>query len=174
MVLILSDNENKSDKEIEEILRCFGAAVVSDAEIFEASSNFTVVGRHSIFKISAEKGVVIATDSIKKFKNQYLPSGFIGVCAENNKNALKLFKRNRLSVITCGVGTKNTLSVSSIEQQCMLLCLQRNITDVCGLTVEPCEIKMNLSKDRNLFSILAAASVALYYRLEFKNGNIDI
>jgi len=174
VVFVLTDKENKEEKEITEILSELGAAIVSDNGIFEKASDFTAVFLRNATQIVAERGIVIATDSLKNFKNQHFPKGFIGVCAENNKSALKLFKKNNLSVITCGTGTKNTLSVSSIDEGSMLLCLQRSITDINGDITEPCEIKINSKKQRNLFSLLAAVCVLIVYKSSTIDGNINI
>lgn len=166
MVVILSDRENKTEKEIIRMLSALGAAVISDGKILETGSSFTVVASHRKTQIKAKSGIVIATDGIKKFKNQRLPRGVIGICSESNMSALDLFKKNGISVITCGVGTKNTLSVSSINENGMLLCLQRSIIDANGCVLEPCELKIKPSGKTELFSCLAAEAVRLIYNNE--------
>lgn len=150
MVIIMSDKENRTNNLIMENLK-------------NKETGFTVVSVKNSVKIQAAKGIVIVTGSIKNFKDQKIPKGFVGVCAEKDKNALKLFKKNRLSVITCGTGSKNTISISSITENDMLLCLQRSIKDVSGNFVEPCEIKANKPKD--LFCLLATAAVMFYYKI---------
>lgn len=174
MVFVLSNKENKTEKEIAEMLKQLGVSVVTESGIFEKTSDFTAFFLHNVTKIVAEQGVVIATDNLKKFKNQCFSKGFIGVCSENNKNALKFFKKNKLSVITCGTGTKNTLSVSSIEDSSMLLCLQRSIANIKGNIIEPCEIKVTFKNHQNLFSLLAVVSALIYYSSSSIEGSINI
>lgn len=146
----MSDKENRTNNLIMKSLN-------------DKETNFTVVSVKNSIKIQALEGIVIVTGSIKNFKDQEIPKGFVGVCAEKDKNALELFKKNRLPVITCGTGSKNTISVSSITDNDMLLCLQRSIKDVSGNFVEPCEIKADKPKD--LFCLLATAAVMFYYKI---------
>lgn len=174
MVLVLSERENKIENEITEMLKELGVSVVTDKDRLPLSSDFTAAFIHRNTDIDAKCGIVIATDKLAGFKNQRLPKGFIGVCSENNKNALKLFKSNNLSVITCGSGRKNTLSVSSLDGDSILLCLQRSTTDINGNVIEPCEIKIKLKKRRDLFSLLATVCVLIYYRSSLIDSSIEI
>ena len=96
MVLVLSDKENKIEKEIAEMLKELSTSAAKDKGIHPISSDFTAVFIHQDIYIDAKCGIVIATDNLKKFKNQRLPKSFIGVCDENNKNALKFFKSNNI------------------------------------------------------------------------------
>lgn len=158
MVFLLSDKENKTNNLIMESFK-------SENSYFKNGKDrgVSVVSVNNSVKIQGDKGIVIVTGSINKFKKQEIPSGFLGVCTENDKNALKLFKKNKLSVITCGTGSKNTLSISSITENDMLLCLQRSVKDINGDIVEPCEIKADKTKD--LFCLLATVAVMLYYKI---------
>lgn len=161
MIFILSDKENKTNNEIIEILS-FKSLGLTDNQ----KEMLTVVAVNSTIKIKAEKGIVIVTDRIKNFKNQQIPKNFLGICSENNKNALKLFKANKLSVITCGIGNKNTISISSIAETDMLFCLQRSINDINGNVVLPCEIKVKTKKEYNLFCLLSAVAVMFYHKIK--------
>lgn len=163
MVIILSDKENQVDRQIADILSQKGANVIMDNKISDQSGSVMVVNHHRKFDITAQKGVVIATDGINNFNNQYFPKGIIGICNEDNINALKLFKDNNIPVITCGRGNKNTITVSSVAEDSVLLSLQRGISDINGRYIEPCEIKVQLSKNEDLFSHLAATAVSLIY-----------
>ena len=70
MVLILSDKENKIDRQIIEILSRKGAAVITDNKISESFSHFTAISIHNKTKIECNTGIAIVTDSIKGLKNQ--------------------------------------------------------------------------------------------------------
>ena len=163
MVIMLSDKENSTDRRIAELLNHKGASIIMDNKISDQSGKFIVINHHKTFKITAEKGIVIATDAINNFKKQNFPKGIIGICNQDNFNALKLFKNNNIPVITCGRGAKNTFTVSSIAEESVLLSLQRSIPDINGRYIEPCEIRVNIFKNEDLFSILAATVTMLIY-----------
>ena len=165
MVIMLSDKENNLDRQIAEILSRKGADVVLDNIISDKQGAFTVVNHHKLSDIATKKGIIIVTDSIDNLKSQHLPEGVVGICSEDNLNARKFFKANNTPVITCGRGSKNTLTVSSISEESMLLSLQRNIEDIKGRQIEPCEIKVNILKNEDIFSVLAATAVLLMYSI---------
>ena len=166
MIIVLSDKKTDFEDSFTKILHGCKAAIISDSEVTEGISPLCVVSRHKTSKITMNKGAVVLGECLWNFKNQHLPSSIIGICSENNLTGLKLLKSNNLPIITCGMGRKNTLTVSSNEKDSALLCLQRSITDINGNTVEPCEIKVLKKSPYNCYSLLAATAVMLIYGIK--------
>lgn len=77
---------------------------------------------------------------IKNSKNIILNSDIL----EN----LEMVKNLNLSLITYGFNSKATITMSSLEDDSMLVCLQRNIKVIDGSIIEQQEIKMKL-QDRS-------------------------
>ncbi len=145
MVVILSDKENSVEKEIARLL-C-GIELIS------------VKGEADI---TLDKGIIIMTDEGKCFQSLKLNKDIIGICSDTNSSALSLFKRNGLPIITCGTGSKNTLTVSSIREKSLMLSLQRSIKDLKGRIIEPLEIKTECDAE-DCFSVMAVTAVRLIY-----------
>ena len=162
MVVVLSDKEDKAQKEILRILNLQGAGIISEKGIQEAKGDFSVVSIVKPNNIQLEKGVIIMTSEKNTFKNQILPEDVIGICKDTNSAALNLFMKNHIPVITCGTGNKNTLTVSSVNDKGIMISLQRNITDIKGNIIEPIEIKIAASA-QDFFPLLAATGASLYY-----------
>ncbi len=78
----------------------------------------------------------ILKEIIKNCKNIILNSDIV----EN----LEVVKNLNLSVITYGFNSKATITMSSLEDENMLVCLQRNITDIDGTIIEQQELYVNL------------------------------
>lgn len=79
----------------------------------------------------------------------------------DNVNNLKLLKDLELTVITYGFNTKATITASSVNEEEVLVCLQRSITDIKGNNIEPQEIKVKLEKDANC--TMAIEAILLIY-----------
>lgn len=79
------------------------------------------------------------------------------------KSNLNLVKDMDLIVITYGFNSKATITASSVEDEGLLLCVQRDIEDINGNIIEEQEI--NIDKDENCDdnSIMAIGSVLLLY-----------
>ena len=161
MVILLSERKNKTEKEIIEILSKHGANYISDRKISIKNNNFTVMSLYKKTEISLSGGIIIILDKKQRFKEQVLPIGVIGIYEETNKIASEIFKRNKNAIISCGSNNKNTLTISSIGKDTILLNLQRIVLDVNGKQILPCEMKIKLINEYTPFSIMASTLVLL-------------
>jgi len=77
---------------------------------------------------------------------------------ENNLNLLKDIKA---TVITYGFNSKATITASSVEEDEILLCVQRSIKTKNGKDIEPQEIKIQISENTNC--TMAISTILLVY-----------
>lgn len=161
MVILFSKRNSKTEKEIIEILMSYGATYISDKYVFLRDKNFAVVSQYKKTNLQFKKGIAVFTDETEQFKNQILPQGTIGICEENNKEAINLFCENKIPAISCGMGAKNTVTLSSLNGDCLLVSLQRKIVQTSGKSIEPAEFRIKLKKDYQPFSVMASATVLL-------------
>ncbi len=161
MVILFSNRKSKTEYEILEILKNFGATHISDNNIFSGDQKFTVVSIYKKTNLKINKGIAVFTDDTLRFKEQYLPFGITGICEENNRHALDIFSKNKTSVITCGMNAKNTVTVSSFNTENLLISLQRAISIPYGTLIEPAEFKIKLKKQYKPFSIMASTTILL-------------
>ncbi len=161
MVLLLSDRKNKCENEIIEILSKYGGQHISDKFIGTDSGKFTILSLYKKSTVNLSKGIAVFLDEGKRFINQELPLGIIGICEETNKTALEIFKNNGIAVICCGLSSKNSITLSSMGDQQLFATLQRSIQNYDGKIIDPCEIKIKFSKNYQPFSIMASAAILL-------------
>ncbi len=64
-------------------------------------------------------------------------------------------------VISLGRGSKNTVTVSSLQGERMMISLQRTVESLDGNPVEPCELPLDLPAGIELYEALAAAAALL-------------
>ena len=163
MVILLSDRNNKHEKEIIEILKNHGGQHISDKFIGDSKGKFTVLSIYKKSELQINKGIIVFLDEGKRFADQEIPIGFIGVCDENNIKALSIFKKNKISTICCGLGSKNSITLSSLGDNSLFACLQRNIQKNDGKIIEQGEFKIKLTKKYLPFSIMASVAILLLY-----------
>lgn len=163
MVILLSGRRNRIEKEIIEILTNAGATYISDRAIFSGKNNITIVSEYQKTDIKVNKGVAIIIDDSGRFVGQLFSKEIIGICEDCNKQALSVFSKSPVAVITCGMGAKNTVTVSHKSEHSILISLQRTITDIYGATLEPAEFLIQLKNNYSEFSLMASIAVLLLY-----------
>ncbi len=77
---------------------------------------------------------------------------------------LKVLTNTSIRVITYGFNSKSTVTTSSITDEDILICLQRNITNINGNIIEPQEILKNRLKEVDTLEILAIMCIEIIYK----------
>ncbi len=161
MVILFSGRKSVVEKEIIDILCSFGANYISDKTVSSVGGRFTVISEYKKTDIKIKSGIAVFIDDTDRFKNQFFPKGIIGICEDGNLAALKTFKDSETPVISCGMGAKNTVTLSSFGDASLLASLQRTVTDLKGQDIDPAEFKIKLTKKYSPFAVMAGAAVLL-------------
>ena len=66
------------------------------------------------------------------------------------KENMELLENLTLNLITYGFNSKATITTSSVEEQKMLICLQRGIKNLQGGIIEPQEIEIQTNQEVNV------------------------
>lgn len=160
-VILFSDRKNAVACEIVKILTDHGAGYISDKSVITGKGDFEVISEYKKTELDVTDGIAVFIDDSERFSGQRFPHGMVGICEEANRTALELFMQSGIPVISCGMNSKNTVTLSSLNSSSLLTSLQRTLTDCGGKTVEPGEFKIKLTKKYHSFSVMAAAAVLL-------------
>lgn len=79
------------------------------------------------------------------------------------KENLQLLENLDLKIITYGYNQKATVTASSVQENNMMICLQRGITNVYGERIEPQEIVLKIEESVNDSAILELTSLLFLY-----------
>lgn len=109
------------------------------------------------------------TDYIQSKKKLFdaLEPGKIALINHDDKYGLKMLENNNeILVITYGLSSKSTVNASSIDTDFVTTfnyCLQRGITSLTGVNIEPFEypITLNLLGRHNIYNTLSAITICL-------------
>jgi len=161
MIILFSDRNNKTEKEIIKILTACGADYISDKSVFAMGGYFSVCSLYKPAKIKIKNGTALIMDGAARFEGINLEKDIIGICEETNNTALKIFENNKMSVITVGNNSKNTITVSSFSENSIIISLQRNLRTVFGNTIYAGDYKVNLTNNYSNNAILLSFAVLL-------------
>ena len=83
----------------------------------------------------------------------------IGICDSSDAAALLYFKTEGIPVITCGMGAKNTLTLSSFNDGTALITVQRELPFLSGGGEKPEEFSVHFEGDSSPFAVMAVFAV---------------
>ena len=129
-------SEEKNEKHIKDILK----------QKIE-NENVVFINEKNIENIKNIKFKIIVTNNgidNKNIKNILLNAEYLILNSDINVK-IDLIENLDLKVITYGFNSKSTVTASSITEEEMLICVQRNIINIKGKKIEPQEI--NIEKD---------------------------
>lgn len=89
---------------------------------------------------------------------------------ENSKNVIlnldfngNVLEKSNTNIISFGYNSKSDITVSSIEDDEILICIQSTIKSIFNRTIEPQEIKVNVRSDINIYNIMIIIALATLY-----------
>lgn len=81
----------------------------------------------------------------------------------DRKENVAILENLNLNLITYGFGSKCTITASSIEEEQVMVCLQRGIKSPSGKMLEPQEIEMKLEQEGDSYTSMEEAALMLLY-----------
>ena len=89
---------------------------------------------------------------------------------ENSKNIILKLDLNtgieqnlKTNIISYGYNSKSDITVSSVEDDQILICIQHTITSIYNRKIEPQEIKVNIKSDINVYNIMIIIALTSLY-----------
>lgn len=85
----------------------------------------------------------------------------VAVIHSHNAEGLAFAARHQLKTLTCGLSSRDTLTLSSMAGESAGICLQREIATLGGGRVEPADFFVRLRGQTERFELLTLAAVLL-------------
>ena len=89
----------------------------------------------------------------------------------DEKENIKIFENVNVNLITYGFNLKSTVTISSIEEEFVMVCLQRGIISSKGENIDPQEIEL---KAKDVYTNMEEAILMLLYPNLYCNDNIKL
>lgn len=116
-------------------------------------------------KMLFEKGAVLFKKGGSGLCEGDIPKTFVAIVDPDDGGAIDAVSKYGLQAVTCGLSQKATVTYSSLEQECAVVSLQREIRSLRGDTVYPREIPIHFTSARELsgdaYALLAATAALL-------------
>lgn len=136
------------------------------------STRYFLYENERVPKINMPRGILLFKNSIHQKGPVHIPDGFLCVLESQNRKAAELLQGTHATVITCGTGSKDTLSIAGLESSCASVSLQRNLVTLSGNVLEPHDFNVKLSKPRSPYQILFVSAVLLISDINSEQGYI--
>lgn len=82
------------------------------------------------------------------------------------ENEIEILQDMKLTVITYGFNLKSSITISSLEEDNILICIQRAMKDIKEQTIEPQELDLVINTiplEKNVYDIMGIIIVLLIY-----------
>ena len=134
-------SEEKNEKHIKDILK---QKIENENVVFINEKNIENIKNIKFKIIVLNKGI-----DNKNIKNILLNAEYLILNSDINVK-IDLIENLDLKVITYGFNSKSTVTASSVTEEEMLICVQRNIINIKGKKIEPQEINI----EKELYSLV--------------------
>ncbi|MFR2534234.1 MAG: hypothetical protein ACLTEH_02580 [Clostridia bacterium] len=154
-IIVEEANENWMKKRLKEVLQVSESSILFIKE--KSIDNIKNIKFETVLLAREFKNI----DALKKLleSTKYL------IVNSDITNNLSILDNLELTVITYGFNSKATITTSSVTEDRLLLCVQRNIKDIKQHIIEaqeiPIEIEANLEKQ--VSNVMGIATVLLLY-----------
>ena len=105
------------------------------------------------------KGIFIFKSNLQFQDNIIIPSGFLAILPSYSCNAASILKNINVFAVTCGTSSRDTISLSSLNNLRAVISLQRNVRSVDGELILPHEIVVDLNEQIAIYPLLASIAV---------------
>ena len=136
----------------------------------EDKMKFLVYDCEKLPQIELDSGIILFKNSFNASEQIKIPSRFLCILEMKNVHAAELLNSTGTAAITCGMNSKDTLSVAGLDETSATLSLQRSVMTVDGNILEPHDFTVRLMSKLSPNRILAVCAVLLICGIDSANG----
>lgn len=129
------------------------------------NSDFLITGSDNFSNIISTNSILIFKDFTEIDIDLVQSQKKVAVVDSSDHVLLEKLANLKIPAITCGLSRLDTITLSSISIDRIVLNIQRGFEDFCGNFIEPQEIPVNISGENDNFLIMAVLAVFIL------NGN---
>ena len=121
-------------------------------------------------RLFVERGLFVLKHKVSCTAPVELPTGFKAVVHSASPSSLALLKNAECPAVVCGMSSRDTVTLSGLQQPSAAVSVQREIVDCMGGVIEAREIPVSLSSPLEGYPLLAACAVLLLTQGEPEQG----
>lgn len=112
--------------------------------IFQKSFNGLKIPAEITYFSNHKSDICILMDEF--FPENFIPTSKYVLINSDDTKLLNRVKDLKLKIVSCGLSTRSTATLSSISDDKKVVCLQRSLTDLCGNKIPQHELPIKLSE----------------------------
>lgn len=142
--------------------RCREVVCVTDKEILAPCAQPDILLAESDVPLECGGETLYVLGTALKTDPGFIPGPrAVAVIHSQNAQALAFAAEHHLKTLTCGLSSRDTLTLSSLTEESAVVCLQRTITIIGGGVIEPSEFPMKLQGPVERRDLLTLAAVMM-------------
>lgn len=130
------------------------------------NNNIIFINDRNIMNIKNIKfEVIVIDDEINNEKElrKIISDAKIIILNSDIKMNFEILSNLKLTIITYGFNSKSTFTVSSIQENHIIICLQRNICNNKGIEIEPQEYNIRIHESAEKYITIATYIMKIIY-----------
>ena len=150
LIEIVTDSKSKS-----QLNKMINKKIIDDCEVIYIKDK----------NIENTKNIKLETLIINsKIENYEILNKILG----NAKNVIVNIDLNEdirkdKNIITYGYSSKSDITISSVEENQILICIQNTIISKYNRKIDPQEVKVNIKSDTNIYNIMLIIALTILY-----------
>lgn len=156
--------DGKSKKTTLKILKKY--ICLKHSHTSEDNDTYCLLQYDKLPNLDDKSGVLILLDDCK-FDNDSNITSFITIVNSSNKVALNYLSKQQLEAISCSTSSKDTVSISSLDENKATLTLLRNVKSISGKVIEPNDYIVPINAKKNLYEQMAAYTCLILLDIKF-------
>lgn len=151
-----------------------GGALRLSAERIEGTADpapeFIITESDTPPRLQAERGVFVFKNKVSCPLPVEIPTGFTAVAHSASAASLDLLKHTRCPAVVCGMASRDTVTLSGLQEPSAAVSVQRRVVDLQGGVIEAREIPVRLTEPVEGYPLLAVCTVLLLTKGEPERG----
>lgn len=124
-------------------------------------ANLLIFDTASVESIELDECIIVFKENAKLTNLKKLPPNTIAVVSSANTKLIEQLSEYKITLISCGMLAKDTLTFSSSMDENMVVALQREMQIPSGKVYEPLEIPVSYNANTNKYCVLAYTAIRL-------------
>lgn len=148
---------------IDDLARCESIYLYSEKFIKQIGdkASLLIFDTASIAEIELSECIIVFKENARLSSIKKMPPNAIAVVSSANTELIEQLSAHRISLISCGMLAKDTLTFSSSMYENMVVALQREMETPSGKIYEPLEIPVSYNVNANKYAVLAYMAIKL-------------
>lgn len=172
-IIIIGDDITNIEQFLFQIISQKSDCILSTKNTFfnkGTQPEYCIMHYHNIQHITCENTILLFTPGCQLTDNFKIIGNFQAVVSSDNEDVIQKLAKQKIKAITYGLSAKNTITLSSMKEDSVVISLQRCINTLFGEIIEASDIPLYFNGNIDQYCIMLITAALLisgfYQKLE--------